>query len=285
MDLFNADRCLVMGVLNVTDDSFSDGGKWNTFDRAIAHAHDLVDQGADIIDVGGESTRPGATRATRATRVSEEQELARVVPVIDALSKEGIATSVDTMRAAVARASAAAGVTILNDVSGGMADPNMFAAMADTGLPVILQHWDVTNFGDAAGDTLAGKDVVAEVLRLLGELVHRAQEAGVKKDNIIIDPGLGFGKSRLADWQLLNALPKLVDTGYPVLIGQSRKRFLGNMRAEYARDENTAVDRDDATHAVSALSAYHGAWAVRVHSVCGSRDAVEVAARWRNPRG
>ncbi|EEI64162.1 dihydropteroate synthase [Corynebacterium glucuronolyticum] len=279
MDLFNADRCLVMGVLNVTDDSFSDGGKWNTFDRAIAHAHDLVDQGADIIDVGGESTRPGATRVT------EEQELARVVPVIEALSKEGIATSVDTMRAAVARASASAGVTILNDVSGGMADPNMFATMADTGLPVILQHWDVTNFGDAAGDTLAGKDVVAEVLRLLGELVHRAQDAGVKKDNIIIDPGLGFGKSRLADWQLLNALPKLVETGYPVLIGQARKRFLGDMRAEYARDENTAVDRDDATHAVSALSAYHGAWAVRVHSVRGSRDAVEVAARWRNPRG
>lgn len=279
MDLFNADRCLVMGVLNVTDDSFSDGGKWNTFDRAIAHAHDLVEQGADIIDVGGESTRPGATR------VSEEQELARVVPVIEALSKEGIATSVDTMRAAVARASAAAGVTILNDVSGGVADPDMFSAMADTGLPVILQHWDVTNFGDAAGDTLAGKDVVSEVLRLLGELVHRAQDAGVKKDNIIIDPGLGFGKSRLADWQLLNALPKLVDTGYPVLIGQSRKRFLGDMRAEYTRDENTAVDRDDATHAVSALSAYHGAWAVRVHSVRGSRDAVEVAARWRNPRG
>lgn len=279
MDLFNADRCLVMGVLNVTDDSFSDGGKWNTFDRAIAHAHDLVDQGADIIDVGGESTRPGATR------VSEEQELARVVPVIEALSKEGIATSVDTMRAAVARASAAAGVTILNDVSGGVADPDMFSAMANTGLPVILQHWDVTNFGDAAGDTLAGKDVVAEVLRLLGELVHRAQDAGVKKDNIIIDPGLGFGKSRLADWQLLNALPKLVDTGYPVLIGQSRKRFLGDMRAEYTNDENTAVDRDDATHAVSALSAYHGAWAVRVHSVRGSRDAVEVAARWRNPRG
>lgn len=279
MDLFNADRCLVMGVLNVTDDSFSDGGKWNTFDRAIAHAHDLVDQGADIIDVGGESTRPGATR------VSEEQELARVVPVIDALSKEGIATSVDTMRAAVARASASAGVTILNDVSGGVADPDMFATMADTGLPVILQHWDVTNFGDAAGDTLAGKDVVAEVLRLLGELVHRAQDAGVKKDNIIIDPGLGFGKSRLADWQLLNALPKLVETGYPVLIGQSRKRFLGDMRAEYTNDENTAVDRDDATHAVSALSAYHDAWAVRVHSVRGSRDAVEVAARWRNPRG
>lgn len=279
MDLFNADRCLVMGVLNVTDDSFSDGGKWNTFDRAIAHAHDLVEQGADIIDVGGESTRPGATR------VSEEQELARVVPVIEALSKEGIATSVDTMRAAVARASASAGVTILNDVSGGMADPDMFATMADTGLPVILQHWDVTNFGDAAGDTLAGKDVVSEVLRLLGELVQRAQDAGVKKDNIIIDPGLGFGKSRLADWQLLNALPKLVETGYPVLIGQSRKRFLGDMRAEYTNDENTAVDRDDATHAVSALSAYHGAWAVRVHSVRGSRDAVEVATRWRNPRG
>ncbi|MCI6206261.1 MAG: dihydropteroate synthase [Corynebacterium glucuronolyticum] len=279
MDLFNADRCLVMGVLNVTDDSFSDGGKWNTFDRAIAHAHDLFEQGADIIDVGGESTRPGATR------VSEEQELARVVPVIEALSKEGIATSVDTMRAAVARASAEAGVTILNDVSGGVADPDMFSAMADTGIPVILQHWDVTNFGDAAGDTLVGKDVVSEVLRLLGELVQRAQDAGVKKDNIIIDPGLGFGKSRLADWQLLNALPKLVETGYPVLIGQSRKRFLGDMRADYARDENTAVDRDDATHAVSALSAYHGAWAVRVHSVRGSRDAVEVAARWRNPRG
>uniref|UniRef100_UPI00262834EE dihydropteroate synthase n=1 Tax=uncultured Corynebacterium sp. TaxID=159447 RepID=UPI00262834EE len=244
-----------------------------------AHAHDLVEQGADIIDVGGESTRPGATR------VSEEQELARVVPVIEALSKEGIATSVDTMRAAVARASAEVGVTILNDVSGGVADPDMFSAMADTGIPVILQHWDVTNFGDAAGDTLAGKDVVSEVLRLLGELVQRAQDAGVKKDNIIIDPGLGFGKSRLADWQLLNALPKLVETGYPVLIGQSRKRFLGDMRADYARDENTAVDRDDATHAVSALSAYHGAWAVRVHSVRGSRDAVEVAARWRNPRG
>lgn len=279
MDLFNADRCLVMGVLNVTDDSFSDGGKWNTLDRAIAHAHDLFEQGVDIIDVGGESTRPGATR------VSEEQELTRVVPVIEALSKEGIATSVDTMRAAVARASAEAGVTILNDVSGGVADPDMFSVMADTGIPVILQHWDVTNFGDAAGDTLVGKDVVSEVLRLLGELVQRAQDAGVKKDNIIIDPGLGFGKSRLADWQLLNALPKLVETGYPVLIGQSRKRFLGDMRADYARDENTAVDRDDATLAVSALSAYHGAWAVRVHSVRGSRDAVEVAARWRNPRG
>ncbi|MDK7214695.1 dihydropteroate synthase [Corynebacterium pyruviciproducens] len=279
MELLNADRCLVMGVLNVTDDSFSDGGKWNTLDKALNHAHDLVDQGADIIDVGGESTRPGATR------VSEEQEISRVVPVIEALHKEGIVTSVDTMRASTARACAEAGVTILNDVSGGLADPDMFQAMADTDLPVILQHWDATSFGDAAGDTLAGKEVVPEVLRLLDELVHRAQDAGVKKENIIIDPGLGFGKSRLADWQLLGALPKLVETGYPVLIGQSRKRFLGDMRAEYAHDENTAVDRDDATHAVSALSAYHGAWAVRVHSVRGSRDAVEVAARWRNPRG
>lgn len=276
-DLTVPDRCLVMGILNVTEDSFSDGGKYIDIDAALEHAHELVAQGADMIDVGGESTRPGATR------VPAELEAQRVAPVIEALHKEGIRTSVDTMRAATAQAAAEAGVDMINDVSGGLADEDMFTVMAETDLPVCLMHWKTVQFGSAAGRAEHVGGVVADVHETLDRLVERALAAGVKEDQIVLDPGLGFAKSEADNWALLKALPEFLQGPFPVLVGASRKRFLTGIRKKRGLP-HTALDADPATAAVTALSAQLGAWGVRVHEVLVSRDAVDVAAAWRGGR-
>lgn len=268
-------RCLVMGIVNVTEDSFSDGGRFVEVDLALAHARQLVAEGADMIDVGGESTRPGAVR------VDPETELNRVVPVIRALHEEGIHTSVDTMRASVAAAAAEAGVSMINDVSGGLADADMFSVMADAAIPVCLMHWKTVQFGDAAGRADHGGNVVTDVHETLDDLVTRALAVGVAKDQIVLDPGLGFAKSREDNWSLLNALPEFIGGEFPVLVGASRKRFLAGVRRERGL-EVTPVDADPATAAVTAISAHMGAWGVRVHNVPVSRDAVDVAAHWRS---
>lgn len=272
-DLTVPGRCLVMGIVNVTEDSFSDGGRWLDIDAAIAHGRELVEQGADMIDVGGESTRPGATR------VDAGVEAARVAPVIGALAEEGIPTSVDTMRASVAAAAAEAGVHMINDVSGGLADPDMYRVMADTDLPVCLMHWRTVQFGDAAGQADHGGDVVADVRDTLARLVANALAAGVARDNVVLDPGLGFAKSREDNWALLNHLPEFLAGEFPVLVGASRKRFLAGVRADRGL-EGVPADADPATAAVTAISAQMGAWGVRVHNVPVSRDAVDVAALW-----
>ncbi|CAB0710047.1 dihydropteroate synthase [Corynebacterium diphtheriae] len=272
-DLIIPERTAVMGIVNVTEDSFSDGGRWLDIDAAIDHAHELVAAGADIIDVGGESTRPGATR------VAPDVERSRVIPVIRALSEEGIATSIDTMRASVAAAAANAGVKLINDVSGGLADRAMYSVMADTQLPVCLMHWKTVRFGDAAGSADHGGDVVADVHQTLDKLVTSALNAGVKEDNITIDPGLGFAKTQEDNWALLRALPEFIAGPYPVLVGASRKRFLMAVRAARGL-QSGPVDADPATAAVTAIAAHIGAWCVRVHEVAVSRDAVDVAALW-----
>ncbi|CAB0662763.1 dihydropteroate synthase [Corynebacterium diphtheriae] len=272
-DLIIPERTAVMGIVNVTEDSFSDGGRWFDIDAAIDHARDLVAAGADIIDVGGESTRPGATR------VDPDVERSRVIPVIRALSEEGIATSIDTMRASVAAAAANAGVKLINDVSGGLADRAMYSVMADTQLPVCLMHWKTVRFGDAAGSADHGGDVVADVHQTLDKLVTSALNAGVKEDNITIDPGLGFAKTQEDNWALLRALPEFIAGPYPVLVGASRKRFLMAVRAARGL-QSGPVDADPATAAVTAIAAHMGAWCVRVHEVAVSRDAVDVAALW-----
>ncbi|OSQ00044.1 dihydropteroate synthase [Corynebacterium diphtheriae] len=272
-NLIIPERTAVMGIVNVTEDSFSDGGRWLDIDAAIDHARDLVAAGADIIDVGGESTRPGATR------VDPDVERSRVIPVIRALSEEGIATSIDTMRASVAAAAAEAGVKLINDVSGGLADRAMYSVMADTQLPVCLMHWKTVRFGDAAGSADHGGDVVADVHQTLDKLVTSALNAGVKEDNITIDPGLGFAKTQEDNWALLRALSEFIAGPYPVLVGASRKRFLMAVRAARGL-QSGPVDADPATAAVTAIAAHMGAWCVRVHEVAVSRDAVDVAALW-----
>lgn len=250
---------LIMGVLNVTPDSFSDGGKWFSADDAIAHGRELVAEGADIVDIGGESTRPGAPR------VEADEEIRRVVPVIEALAADGVVISVDTMRAATARAAVAAGAQIVNDVSGGLADKEMFATVAGLDVDVILQHW--RGHSDVMNSLAVYDDVAAEVL---GETCARrdaAVDAGIDAHRIILDPGLGFAKEAHHNWALLRALDDWQATGHRVLIGASRKRFLSE-----------ALDRDVATAAVTTWCAAHAIWAVRTHDVRLQRDAVFVGA-------
>ncbi|MEJ6013091.1 dihydropteroate synthase [Corynebacterium sp. H127] len=273
-DLTIPGRCAVMGIVNVTEDSFSDGGRYVDVDKAIAHAHELIAAGADIVDVGGESTRPGAVR------VAPDLERDRVVPVIRALAEDGIRTSVDTMRASVAEAAAAAGVSLLNDVSGGLADPRMYSVMADTDLPVCLMHWKTVQFGDAAGTAHSSGDVVQDVRDVFDLLVSNALAAGVQRDQITLDPGLGFAKSAADNWALLKALPDFIAGEFPILVGASRKRFLAQVRRDRGLEPESPVAADSATAAVTAISAQLGAWCVRVHEVGVSRDAVDVAARW-----
>lgn len=263
---------LVMGVLNVTPDSFSDGGLWASTDSAVQHAIDLTAEGADLIDVGGESTRPGADR------VSPRDEQARVLPVITELSRLGIKTSVDTLNAETAERAAEAGVDIINDVSGGLADPDMAAVVARTGLPYIAMHWRAH-----AGtmDSLARyDDVVATVVAELTERVAVLRAAGVKRSQIILDPGLGFSKDADQNWRVFARLDALEPLGLPVMVGVSRKRFLaGVLPADAA-----ILDRDLPTAVLSVLAAQAGAWAVRVHDVAGTRTALNVLARVESAR-
>ena len=327
-----ADRTLVVGVLNVTPDSFTDGGRWLDVGAAVAHGEAMAADGADLVDVGGESTRPGGAR------VSGEEELRRVVPVVTALVGAGVAVSVDTMRASVARAAVDAGAVLVNDVSGGLADPRMYSLVADVGVAYVAMHTRARRAADelvrptepttegptapeapsggAAGGALGSDrgertrpggearggdqrgdgpwhaepedawydDVVAEVRGELAARVAAMRTAGIADEQVVLDPGLGFAKTGAHGWALLAGLDALLADGFPVLVGASRKRFLG---ALLARADGTAAppsDRDAATAAVSALAAAAGVWAVRVHEVRSSVDAVRVAQAWRAAR-
>ncbi|MFI7387431.1 dihydropteroate synthase [Streptomyces sp. NPDC049813] len=263
------DRCAVMGVVNVTPDSFSDGGRWFDTTAAVKHGLDLVAQGADLVDVGGESTRPGATR------VDEDEELKRVIPVVRGLAAEGVTVSVDTMRASVAERSLAAGARLVNDVSGGLADPAMVPVVAAAGAPFVVMHWR----GFLQGATVRGTydDVVREVVSELHARVAAIIEGGVAPDHIVVDPGLGFSKDPAHDLALLAHLGELRALGHPILVAASRKRFLGHVLAGEEGAPPPARERDAATAAVSALAAHAGAWAVRVHEVRATADAVRVA--------
>ncbi|WP_066366318.1 dihydropteroate synthase [Herbidospora mongoliensis] len=266
-------RCLVMGVVNVTPDSFSDGGRWFNPDTAVAHGLALVEQGADIVDVGGESTRPGAAR------VSLEEELHRVEPVIRGLSAEGVVVSVDTMRAEVAEMAVAAGAKLVNDVSGGLADPAMARVVAASGVAYVLMHW--RGHSRDMENRAIYTDVVTEVSEELRKRVDSVLAEGVREDQLILDPGLGFSKQAEHNWALLAGLGRLGELGRPLIIGASRKRFLGRLLAGANGEPRPFADNDDATLAVTALAARDGAWCVRVHDVRPNADAVRVAAAWR----
>ncbi|MFF2026199.1 dihydropteroate synthase [Streptomyces sp. NPDC058171] len=263
------DRCAVMGVVNVTPDSFSDGGRWFDTTAAVKHGLDLIGRGADLVDVGGESTRPGARR------VDEDEELRRVVPVVRQLAAEGVAVSVDTMRASVAERSLAAGALLVNDVSGGLADPAMVPVVAAAGAPFVVMHWR----GFLEGPQIRGvyADVVTEVVDELRTRVDAVIAGGVAADRIVVDPGLGFSKDVDHDLALLARLDRLRVLGHPVLVAASRKRFLGRVLAGPEGAPPPARERDAATAAVSAIAAHGGAWAVRVHEVRATADAVRVA--------
>ena len=267
-------RCLVMGVVNVTPDSFSDGGQWLDPHAAVRHGLDLVEQGADLLDVGGESTRPGATRPPVA------EELRRVLPVVRGLVGAGARVSIDTMRAEVARAALEAGAVLVNDVSGGLADPGMAGVVAGAGVPFVVMHWR----GPSSGmDELATyTDVVAEVRDELGARVAALTDQGVDRGRLVLDPGLGFAKRAHHNWQLLAHLDELTGLGLPLLVGASRKRFLGSLLPGPDGEPRPPQQRDDATAATSALIAMAGAWCVRVHDVPATADAVRVAAAVRS---
>ncbi|MGA8046810.1 MAG: dihydropteroate synthase [Dermatophilaceae bacterium] len=271
-------RPLVMGVLNVTPDSFSDGGLWLDADAAVAHARDLAQAGADIIDVGGESTRPGAGR------VAFEDELDRTLPVVEALAGSGLTVSVDTMRAEVARRAVEVGAAYINDVSGGLADPDMAAVAADaavSGCDVILMHWR-GHSADMQRRAVYG-EVTAEVIDELSERVEAFRAAGVPEERIILDPGLGFAKSFEHNWHLIATLPSLMGRGHRVIVGTSRKGFLGAV----GRPEGVPrppLERDVATAVTSAYLSDLGVWGVRVHDVRSTVDALDVAEALRTAR-
>ncbi len=262
-----------MGVVNVTADSFSDGGRYLGTDRAVEHGLALVAQGSAIVDVGGESTRPGAIRVDR------QLETARVVPVVKELAAQGVTVSIDTMDAGVARAALDCGAHIVNDVSGGHADPAMAPLLAEADVPWVLMHWRPVGT-DRPHRVPRYRDVVTEVRDELVASVDQALAAGVDPANLVIDPGLGFAKAGQHNWALLRALPELVKTGIPVLVGASRKRFLGTLLAGHDGVPRPPDGRETATAVVSALAALHGAWGVRVHDVRASVDALKVVAAW-----
>jgi dihydropteroate synthase len=262
----SATRPVILGILNVTPDSFSDGGRFTGAAAAVDHAVELVEQGADIIDIGGESTRPGAAR------VAAAEELARVLPIVRELALRDIHLSIDTMNASTAAACVDAGARYINDVSGGLADPDMYRVAADSGVTYIAMHWRE----HSATMQRAPFYVVGEVRAELGARIADAMAAGVAPGNMIVDPGLGFSKSAEHNWQLLAALGELTDLGLPVLVGASRKKFL----AEFSPPGSVAADRDDATATISALAAQSGAWGVRVHNVAATRAALAVWERW-----
>jgi dihydropteroate synthase len=262
-----------MGVLNVTDDSFSDGGRYLDADAAVAHGLAMAADGAAIVDVGGESTRPGATR------IDPRVETDRVVPVIKELAAQGITVSIDTMHAEVAGAALQNGARMVNDVSGGRADPGMAPLLAEANVPWVLMHWRPVTPENPHQARSYG-DVVADVRAELLAGVDDAVAAGVDPAKLLIDPGLGFAKTAQHNWALLHALPELVATGIPVLLGASRKRFLGALLAGPDGEARPADGRETATAVISALAALHGAWGVRVHDVRASVDALKVVGAW-----
>jgi len=273
MATFNAlptDRAVVMGILNCTPDSFSDGGEYSSLDTAIAHGLRLFYGGADIIDVGGESTRPGAAD------VDEAEEQKRIMPVIEALAKAGALISVDTRHASTAAMALDAGAGMINDVSGTHVHPDMIALIAERKVPYVLMH----SRGDSrAMDSLTQyTDVVKDVVRELSEVRERFYAAGVSAEHLILDPGIGFSKTADQNWELLAGLDEMVAMGNRVLVGTSRKRFLGDLLTS-AGKAAAPKERDDATSATTALAAAQGAWGVRVHDVSASLDAAKVAAR------
>ena len=271
-------RCLVMGVVNVTPDSFSDGGSWFGAEAGIARGQQLAAEGADIVDVGGESTRPGAQRITAA------EELRRVGPVITGLAAAGLPVSIDTMRAEVAEHALAAGARLVNDVSGGLADPQMPRLVAAAGVPYVVMHW--RGHSHSMDTRAVYQDVVREVIEELCRRVDVVTREGVDPAMIVLDPGLGFAKRPEHNWALLTSLDRISVLGgrsraFPVIIGASRKRFLGRLLAAPDGTPRPFTGCDDATVAVTALAAAAGAWCARVHEVPGNADAVRIAEAWR----
>ncbi|MFF4160525.1 dihydropteroate synthase [Streptomyces sp. NPDC001678] len=264
------DRCAVMGVVNVTPDSFSDGGHWFDTALAVKRGLELTAAGADLVDVGGESTRPGAVR------IDEEEELRRVVPVVRELAGEGVVVSVDTMRAAVAEAAVEAGAVLVNDVSGGLADPAMVPVVAAAGVPFVVMHWRGFS-ADMNSRAVYGPDVIGDVVDELRQRLDAVVDGGIEPNRIVVDPGLGFAKHAEHDLALVAGLDRFRrELELPMLVAASRKRFLGRVLAGPDGDPPPARERDAATAAVSALAAREGAWAVRVHEVRASADAVRV---------
>lgn len=249
---------LIMGILNVTPDSFADGGRHNDFDAAVARGLEMIAEGVDIIDVGGESTRPGADR------VSAEEEIARTIPVIAELARSGATISIDTMRASTAMAAIKAGAAIVNDVSGGLADPQMLKTVAELDVPYIVMHW--RGQSKDMNSKAIYNDVVAEVISELKERIADALAAGIKARNLIVDPGLGFAKDADHNWAIIDSMDRFVELGYPVLVGGSRKRFLGG---------DTPDEREQATIDLTKRLATLGIWAVRVHSVKPHKEALQ----------
>lgn len=274
--LLPQDHPVVMGVLNVTPDSFSDGGRYAGLDAAVEHGVALGREGANLVDVGGESTRPGAERVDAAT------EIDRVLPVIKELTSAGVVISIDTTRAAVAAAALAAGAAVVNDVSGGLADPAMARVVADAGCPWVLMHWrghsrrmlDLANYDD----------VVSEVRTELSQRVDDAVAAGVDPSRLILDPGLGFAKRAEHNWELSKNLDRLIDLGFPVLFAASRKTYLGRLLAAPDGEPRPVDGREAATIATSVLAVAAGAWGVRVHDVRATADALAVWRATGSPR-
>nr|WP_306173262.1 dihydropteroate synthase [Aeromicrobium duanguangcaii] len=269
------DRCVVMGVVNVTPDSFSDGGRWFDPGAAAEHGFELVRHGADLVDVGGESTRPGALPVDR------EEELRRVVPVVRRLADAGVLVSVDTMWAETAEQAIDAGAVLVNDVSGGRADPAMVPLVARTGVPFVVMHWRAHS--EQMQQHTEYRDVVEDVLAELWEQFDAVCDAGVDPDRIVLDPGLGFSKTGDQNWTLLAHLDRFTSLGRPLLVAASRKGFLGALLADEV-GPRPVEEREDATAAISTLSALAGAWGVRVHEPRRSADAVRVVARLRAER-
>lgn len=259
----------IMGVLNVTPDSFSDGGRWFDQSSAVAHGLDLLSSGADILDIGGESTRPGATR------VDEAEELRRVIPVVRELAGAGARISVDTMRARVAAAAIDAGAQIINDVSAGLSDPAMLSVAADTGVPIVLMHW--RGYLDRADASFHYDDVVAEVIAELRTRIDAAVAAGVDPADIIVDPGLGFSKNAEHNWQILAGLSEFAVFDQRLLVAASRKRFIASLVSPEDPAQAGEAEKDEATAVISAFAAQAGAWAVRVHDPASSALACRVA--------